>query len=80
MRLAIAQGLSKTYRAGDVELHAIEDADVVIEPASFVAFVGPLRSPNSTLLDMIGCVDYRAPAAVHRGRAAAPRGISWTCA
>jgi len=30
----------------------------VIEPASFVAFVGPSGSGKSTLLNMIGCLDH----------------------
>ena len=58
MSLVIAQGLTKTYRAGDVEVHAIKGADFVIEPASFVAFVGPSGSGKSTLLNMIGCLDH----------------------
>ena len=58
MSLVIAQGLTKTYRAGDLEVHAIRGADFVIEPASFVAFVGPSGSGKSTLLNMIGCLDH----------------------
>jgi putative ABC transport system ATP-binding protein len=58
MSLVIAQGLSKTYRAGDVEVPAIKGASFVIEPASFVAFVGPSGSGKSTLLNMIGCLDH----------------------
>jgi len=58
MSLVIAKGLTKTYRAGDVEVRAIKGADFVIEPASFVAFVGPSGSGKSTLLNMIGCLDH----------------------
>jgi putative ABC transport system ATP-binding protein len=58
MSLVVAQGLTKTYRAGDVEVPAIKGADFVIEPASFVAFVGPSGSGKSTLLNMIGCLDH----------------------
>ena len=32
--------------------------DFVIEPASFVAFVGPSGSGKSTVLNMIGCLDH----------------------
>jgi putative ABC transport system ATP-binding protein len=49
--------LSKTYRAGDVEVAALRSVDFSIEPASFVAFVGPSGSGKSTLLNMIGCLD-----------------------
>ncbi|MCI4428382.1 MAG: ATP-binding cassette domain-containing protein, partial [Burkholderiales bacterium] len=58
MSLVKALGLSKTYRAGDVEVQAVKSADFVIEPASFVAFVGPSGSGKSTLLNMIGCLDH----------------------
>jgi len=58
MSLVIASGLTKTYRAGDVEVQAVKGADFVIEPASFVAFVGPSGSGKSTLLNMIGCLDH----------------------
>jgi putative ABC transport system ATP-binding protein len=44
MSLVKAQGLTKTYRAGDVEVQAVKGADFAIEPASFVAFVGPSGS------------------------------------
>lgn len=52
-----AINLSKTYRSGEVEVHAIRGIDFLIEPASFVAFVGPSGSGKSTLLNMIGCLD-----------------------
>lgn len=58
MSLVTASGLTKTYQAGDVEVHAVRDADFVIEAASFVAFVGPSGSGKSTLLNMIGCLDH----------------------
>jgi len=58
MSLVVARGLTKTYRAGEVDVPAIKGADFVIEPASFVAFVGPSGSGKSTLLNMIGCLDH----------------------
>jgi putative ABC transport system ATP-binding protein len=58
MSLVIAQHLTKIYRAGDVEVPALSGADFIIEPASFVAFVGPSGSGKSTVLNMIGCLDH----------------------
>jgi putative ABC transport system ATP-binding protein len=58
MSLVIARGLTKIYRAGDVEVPAIKGADFRLEPASFVAFVGPSGSGKSTLLNLIGCLDH----------------------
>lgn len=57
MSLVRASNLIKTYRAGDVDVQAVRGVDFVIEPASFVAFVGPSGSGKSTLLNMIGCLD-----------------------
>ncbi|ACN16976.1 ABC-type lipoprotein release transporter, ATP-binding protein (ATPase) [Desulforapulum autotrophicum HRM2] len=57
MPLVEAQGLEKTYQAGEIEIKAIRGVDFSIEPASFVAFIGPSGSGKSTLLNMIGCLD-----------------------
>jgi putative ABC transport system ATP-binding protein len=57
MSLVRAEQLVKTYRAGEVDVHAVRGVDFTIEPASFVAFVGPSGSGKSTLLNMIGCLD-----------------------
>src|SRR5581483_10850927 len=57
MSLVRAERLEKTYRAGDVGVHALRGVDFVIEPASFTAFVGPSGSGKSTVLNMIGCLD-----------------------
>jgi putative ABC transport system ATP-binding protein len=57
LSLVRAEKLEKTYRAGDVEVHAVRGVDFVIEAASFAAFVGPSGSGKSTLLNMIGCLD-----------------------
>src|SRR6187455_823238 len=57
MNLIRAKGLTKTYRAGEVEVHAVKQIDFAIESKSFVAFVGPSGSGKSTLLNMIGCLD-----------------------
>jgi putative ABC transport system ATP-binding protein len=57
MSLVVARGLGKTYRIGEVETPAVRNANFVIEPASFVAFVGPSGSGKSTLLNLIGCLD-----------------------
>jgi putative ABC transport system ATP-binding protein len=57
MALIQAEHLIKTYRAGEVEVTAVKDAEFSIEAKSFVAFVGPSGSGKSTLLNMIGCLD-----------------------
>lgn len=57
MSLIAADGLEKTYRAGDVEVPALRGVSFTIEPGAFVAFVGPSGSGKSTLLNMIGGLD-----------------------
>jgi putative ABC transport system ATP-binding protein len=52
-----AQGLEKTYQAGDVAVPALRGVDFAINAGAFVAFVGPSGSGKSTLLNMIGGLD-----------------------
>ncbi|MDP2240532.1 MAG: ABC transporter ATP-binding protein [Burkholderiales bacterium] len=58
MSLIHAQNLAKSYRVGDLEVPALKGIDFVIEPSSFVAFVGPSGSGKSTLLNLVGCLDH----------------------
>jgi putative ABC transport system ATP-binding protein len=58
MSLIHAQKLTKTYRAGEVEVPAVRGVDFAIDAKSFVVFVGPSGSGKSTLLNMIGCLDH----------------------
>jgi putative ABC transport system ATP-binding protein len=55
--LVTASELTKTYRAGNVDVPAVRGVDFSIEPGAFVAFVGPSGSGKSTLLNMIGGLD-----------------------
>jgi putative ABC transport system ATP-binding protein len=52
-----AQGLEKTYQAGDVAVPDLRGVDFAINAGAFVAFVGPSGSGKTTLLNMIGCLD-----------------------
>jgi putative ABC transport system ATP-binding protein len=56
--LVSANKLTKTYRAGDVDVPAVRGVSFTIEPGAFVAFIGPSGSGKSTLLNMIGCLDH----------------------
>ncbi|MEA3275874.1 MAG: ABC transporter ATP-binding protein [Pseudomonadota bacterium] len=58
MSLALAEGLRKDYKVGDILIPAIRGVDFTIESASFVCFVGPSGSGKTTLLNMIGCLDH----------------------
>ena len=57
-----ASGLTKVYRMGDVEVHALRGIDLTLLRGEFVVMIGPSGSGKSTLLNILGGLD------VHRRR------------
>ena len=49
--------LSKCYRIGDEEVHALDHASLHVAPGEFVGIIGPSGSGKSTLMNIIGCLD-----------------------
>ena len=49
-----AEKISKTYRMGSVEVPALRDADLEIEPAEFAVMLGPSGCGKTTFLNLVG--------------------------
>lgn len=53
----VARQLTKIYRLGEVEVHALRGVDVEIYEGEFVVLLGPSGSGKSTLLNILGGLD-----------------------
>ena len=51
------RGVSRTYRVGGGEVHAVREIDLTIDAGDAVAIAGPSGSGKTTLLQLLGALD-----------------------
>jgi putative ABC transport system ATP-binding protein len=57
MKIVEFIGVKKTYRQGEIEVHALRNVSLAIEKGEFAAVAGPSGSGKTTLLNLVGGLD-----------------------
>ena len=57
MSLLRLEHVGRTYDMGHVQVEALRDVSMAVEPGEMVAIVGPSGSGKTTMMSIIGCLD-----------------------
>jgi putative ABC transport system ATP-binding protein len=55
--VVITDGVSKVYRRGDEEVHALRDVSLEVMEGEYLSIMGPSGSGKSTFFNMVGALD-----------------------
>lgn len=55
--LCLLKNIEKSYKVGDVVVHALRGIDLEIKKGEFIALMGASGSGKTTLMNIIGCLD-----------------------